>query len=233
LNFLNKHFVSSPNFDSKVKNNTLKLINSLPSFNCDPFLFSQFSDSDVKKAFMTISFSAVGCDSISRKMLLPILDDILPLLSYILNFSITTGVFPSIWKDAKLIPLPKKPNPLTFSKYRPISILRFLSKVLERLVHWQINNFLHSNNFLNPFQSGFRLGHSTATALVKITEDIRSGIENGDVTLLILLDFIIFINTISKQQTSSYHLYADDLQIYVQSPVSQLNYLFFIFICLK
>ncbi|KAA5578034.1 hypothetical protein F3G14_18905, partial [Acinetobacter baumannii] len=79
---------------------------------------------------------------------------------------------------------------------RPISILPFLSKVLERLIHNQLSSFLNSHDLLNPFQSGFRPGHSTVTALVKITDDIRLGMENGQLTVLTLLDFSNAFNTV-------------------------------------
>ena len=42
---------------------------------------------------------------------------------------------------------------------------------------------------MNPLQSGFRPGHSTTTALVKVTDDIRKGMDTQQVTLLVLLDF--------------------------------------------
>ncbi|CAG9130076.1 unnamed protein product [Plutella xylostella] len=288
LNLLNQHFTSSVAMDSATKNRTLNTLSSKPTPDFSEFNFSQFADSDVERSILAITSNAVGSDSISRKMVLPILDIILPVISHILNFSISSNTFPSTWKDAQVTPLPKKSNP-SFSDYRPISILPFLSKVLERLVHHQLNRFLVRNDLMNPYQSGFRPGHSTVTALVQITDDVRQGMENGELTVLSLLDFsnafntvdfdillgvlrslnvsptvidwfhtylhgrrqririeesnsvwcsttagvpqggvlspllfAIFINSISDNISSSYHLYADDLQIYNQASISDL-----------
>ncbi|XP_050342349.1 serine/arginine repetitive matrix protein 2-like [Nymphalis io] len=129
-------------------------------------------------------------------MILPIIDYLTPAITCIFNNSINSCTFPDSWKDAQIIPLPKKNNPSSYGDYRPISILPFLSKVLERLVHQQLNLFLSSYNLLNPFQSGFRSGHSTATALVKITDDIRLAMDNQEVTILSLLDFSNAFNTV-------------------------------------
>src|SRR5436190_23191810 len=73
--------------------------------------------------------------------------------------------------------------------YRPISILPALSKGLERIVHNQITEFLVSNNIINTHQSGFRRYHSTETALLKVTDDIRLAMDRSQCTILILFDF--------------------------------------------
>lgn len=83
-----------------------------------------------------------------------------------------------------------------FNNYRPISILRFLSKILECLIHTRFSNFLATNLLLNPLKSDFRPGHSTTTNLVHITENIRSAMENGELTVLTLLDFSNAFNTV-------------------------------------
>ncbi|KAG7301647.1 hypothetical protein JYU34_014621 [Plutella xylostella] len=289
LDSLNSHFSSTSDLDTATKIKTLNHLSSIPTPDFPSFNIRQFSDCDVKKNILAITSNAVGSDNISRNMIVPIIDIILPIITHILNSSINSGTFPSPWKEAQIIPLPKKLNPSSFSDYRPISILPFLSKVLEKLVHYQLSGFLIRNNLMNPFQSGFRPGHSTVTALVKITDDIRLGMENGKLTILSLLDFsnafntvnfdlllgilrslnisptvidwfhsylhgrqqririddsyskwcctnagvpqggvlspllfAIFINSISENLSSSYHLYADDLQIYTQSVTSDL-----------
>ncbi|RVE45163.1 hypothetical protein evm_010186 [Chilo suppressalis] len=289
INQLNSYFSSFLPLDGRRKAETLQRLSNLPTPDSSFFLH-QFTDCDVKRTIKTINSSAVGSDSISRKMILPILDILAPIITHILNTSILTGVFPAAWKDANVIPIPKKSNPASFSEYRPISILPFLSKVLEKLVYRQLIVFLNQNQLLNPYQSGFRTGHSTSTALVKIADDIRHGMEERKLTLLTLLDFTntfnsidfdillailrslnispmvidwfqsyllgrrqririeenfsawcvidagvpqagvlspllfsIFINSITHSLFSSYHLYADDLQIYTQAPLSDLS----------
>ncbi|KAJ0171968.1 hypothetical protein K1T71_012731 [Dendrolimus kikuchii] len=217
IDSLNQHFTSTKYFDKITKSNTLKDLSSIPTPLHPNFILSPLSECDVKIAIKSISSNAVGSDGISRGMIVPILDVINPIITHILNSSIASCIFPVAWKEAHVIPLPKKPNPSSFSEFRPISILPFLSKVLERLVHKQFSTFLSQNSLMNPFQSGFRPGHSTVTALVKITDDIRHGMENGLLTILSLLDFSSAFNNVD------YDLLLDDLQIYTQSETDALN----------
>lgn len=83
-------------------------------------------------------------------------------------------------------------NPSSYADYRPTSILPFLFKVLMWLVYNQLNDFFTKNTMLaslkNPLQSGFRPGHRTPTDLIKITDDIRAGMDNQWITLLKLLN---------------------------------------------
>ena len=69
---------------------------------------------------------------------------------------------------------------------RPTALLSFLSKVLEKISHGQIVSFLNSKGLFDTFQTGIRKYHSTQSALIKLTDDIRMGIEKKGVTCLIL-----------------------------------------------
>ena len=93
-----------------------------------------------------------------------------PAVTHIINSSLTTGVFPTAFKQARVTPLLKKPtlNPAQVENYRPISLLPFLSKVLERTVFNQVSEFLSENNLYDPNQSGFKPGHYTETALLSV-----------------------------------------------------------------
>lgn len=45
------------------------------------------------------------------------------------------------------------------------------------------------NHILETHQSGFRDGHSCATALMKMSDDILKALDKGDVAVLLLLDY--------------------------------------------
>ena len=110
-------------------------------------------------------------------------------ITNICNSSFSQGIFPSSWKQAQIIALKKKVAPLTASNFRPIALLCFLSKVLEKIANDQITEYSNSNNLLDPLQAGFRRHHSTQTALLKLTDDICMAIDKKKVTLLLLFDF--------------------------------------------
>ncbi len=68
-----------------------------------------------------------------------------------------------------------------------LSNLPFLAKVLERVVATQLNNYLVLYSLLEPFQSDFRKGHSTETALVRVVNDLIAA-DSGTSSILLLLD---------------------------------------------
>ena len=70
------------------------------------------------------SLYSVGPNSIPIKIILKLLkNDISSQLADIFNISFSTGVFPTILKVAKVVPVYKKGSKLDFSNYRPISLL--------------------------------------------------------------------------------------------------------------
>lgn len=148
-NGLNQHFSSPPHIlDPLTKPLTINNIQALPIVASAPFYFTPVTESDIKKIILSIPSKAVGSDGIGRDMLLPILSSILSSITSIINFSLSSGTFPLLWKLAFMVPVPKISVPVEFKHYRPISILPFLSKVLERVVLRQFSYFLSSNNLL-------------------------------------------------------------------------------------
>ena len=98
------------------------------------------------------------------------------------------------WKHAKVIPVPK-----SNTEYRPISILSYLSKAFEKILHHQISTHVHDRNLLSEVQSGFRPNHSCITALAEVTEHIRQELDDGKINLLVLLDHSKAFDTVDHQ----------------------------------
>lgn len=80
-------------------------------------------------------------------------------------------------------------EPSDISDLRPISILPYISKILERAVHNQLSTFVETSGILPPHQSGLRKVRGTVTALLDITDNILLNQDKGFGTLIVLLDF--------------------------------------------
>ena len=78
---------------------------------------------------------ANGPDRISARMLKGTCESIAPSLTNLFNLSIAKGHFPKLWKEARVVPIPKSTTKHSPSGYRPISLLSILSKLLEKHFH--------------------------------------------------------------------------------------------------
>ncbi len=83
--------------------------------------------------------------------------------------------------------------------YRPVSLLPFIAKTLERVVFNQVSLFLSQNNKLDAKQSSFRSGHSTETALPSVTDALQIAKANSKSSVLILLDLSAAFDTVNHQ----------------------------------
>ena len=83
---------------------------------------------------------------------------ILKSLTLIINQIINTGVFPNKLKIAKITPIFKKDDRTLFTNYRPISLLPIFSKVIEKVICIQINDFFVENKLFFNHHMVFVLG---------------------------------------------------------------------------
>ena len=70
------------------------------------------------------------------------------------NHSLQTNVFPQKLKQAQVILLYKKLDPLNKKNYRPVSLLPHLSKVYERIMYKQINSYMKDK--ITKYLTGFK-----------------------------------------------------------------------------
>lgn len=141
--------------------------------------------------------SSPGPDKIGAKLLKKIQKFIVAPLTYIINLSIETGVFPEQWKVAAVSPIHKGGPPDKPENYRPIALLSILSKILEKVVNTRLVNFLEKNNIISERQFGFRKGKSTEDAALLLTKSIANCIEKGDRCMAVFLDLAKAFDTIS------------------------------------
>ena len=122
---------------------------------------------------------STGLDGIPPRFLKDAAGVIKVPITFIINLSIRSEIFPTEMKLAKVKPLYKKKSRLHVGNYRPVSILSVTSKILEKAVFSQLNSYLVDNNLLFEFQSGFRGAYSTHTCLIHLQDHIRNQISSG------------------------------------------------------
>ncbi|XP_077264820.1 uncharacterized protein LOC143898898 [Temnothorax americanus] len=155
------------------------------------FDFSTVTPNDVLKLLADgpLHSYASGLDGIPMFVLRIAWSVMGPWLVELFNRSLETSVFPSQWKRALIRPLSKICISLSPSDTRPIAYLPELSKILEKIVALQIVHYLNDHNLLNPRQSAYRPGYNTQAALLRVCNDIKKGIDEGLITIMVLFDF--------------------------------------------
>ena len=98
------------------------------------------------------------------------------------------GIFPSVLKTGKVIPIHKKENKECIENYRPVSILPVFEKIFEKIIYNRLYSFFISKGILREEQFGFRKGHSTAHALHQSVDSINKSLDNGRHVLGIFID---------------------------------------------
>ena len=167
--------------------------------------FSEFTEvtvDDVLLAIRSASITSCPLDPLPAGIFKTCLEDLILVITRIVNSSLSSGVFPSAFKHARIIPLLKKPNVDTnvLSNYRPISNLSLVGKIIERSAIRQMQQYLTENTLYAPMQSAYRAFHSVETALLRVQNDIAAALDVHKEVLLLLLDFSAAFDTIDHNQ---------------------------------
>ena len=98
---------------------------------------------------------ASGPDKVTIKLVKDTVKFIANPIMCIFNSSIQNGVFPGVWKTASVTPIRKSGSKSDRNNYRPISVISVFARMLGRLVHGQLSEFLTVNNILTSSQAAF------------------------------------------------------------------------------
>ena len=120
-----------------------------------------------------------------------------------MNTSLSCAEFPlKNLKRAFLTPLIKKIilDWKNIKKYRPVSNISLLSKLIERKVCVQLVNHLDKNGLYEVFQSAYRQLHSTETAALRVQNDILQVVDSRGGAILVLPDLSAAFDTIDREK---------------------------------
>ena len=117
--------------------------------NNDSFIITAKNKEEICKVISSLNINkSCGPNSIPTKILYLVQDQISKHLATICNLSFSTGIFPTILKTAKVIPIHKKDSRLEVSNYRPISLLSNIDKIFEKLMRSRLIEFLEERQIV-------------------------------------------------------------------------------------
>jgi hypothetical protein len=209
----NKH-VSNTNtiassFNSFFSDISMRVSQNVPSANRDFSTYlpnhnvnSMFLDPivpsdilDITKRFQPKTSS--GADGNSTKLLMHTIDLVVDPITYIVNLTFQTGIFPNELKTAKVIF--KSGDPCLLNNYRPISLLSFFSKIFECVMYNKLMQFFNENDLFHKHQYGFRARHSTIDPILHLLNYCAEANNSSpaELTLAIFCDLSKAFDTIS------------------------------------
>lgn len=189
---INKYFLSPVAFPLK----DIPTINFHHSCTAPKFQFKAITSDEILGALGKLKSNATGVDGINAKTLNMCVPVLIDYVTHIFNFCIENSQFPKTWKSSIIRPLPKTSNVNSIQDLRPISILPTLGKIFERCIESQLREFVNVYDVLPPYQSGFRPGFSSVSAVTHVVDDVLRASDAGNATVLVLLDFSRAFDTI-------------------------------------
>ena len=129
---------------------------------------------------------ATGYDKLPAKLLKPISTTLSYHMATVFIQCVENNEFPIDAKRAEVVPIYKKDDNLLMKNFRPVSILPSLSKILEKIIHYQLHPFL--SKILDPRLSAYRKGYSCQHVLSRLVEDWKAALENNHHVAAILMD---------------------------------------------
>ena len=184
--------------DLEQKRSTLSASEEAPD--CETLLleFEPASEEEVRQLIMQSATKSCNLDPIPTHLLKDCLTVLLPIITRIVNLSLSSCEVSDNMKHADILPLIKKVllDCEILKNFRPVSNLCYISKVVERVVAKHLCSHLYINDLHDILQSAYKQYHSTETALVKVQNDILCAIDKKQSVLLVLLDLSAAFDTV-------------------------------------
>lgn len=162
--------------------------------------FSLTDCNEVRSIIKEHAVKVIPEDVMTKELIKEHLEVLLPHFVKFINLSLLTSSCEGL-KEAHIVPILKS---LTldrelFKNYRPVSLLSFISKLIERIVHKRINNHLSSNSLLCSSQYGYKKHHSCETLLLKLVDDILVAVDQKFGVVVLLVDLSAAFDTVDHR----------------------------------
>ena len=186
-----------------------ELNNSLPTSNANPFehivennlgslYLYRVSSGECSEIIQDLKITKTDLDCIPIFLFKKFKSKFIKVICEIVNLCFSQGKFPDFLKLATVIPIFKQGDRVLISNYRPISLLHFLSKIIEKCFKFRLLNFVSKLDILTPHQFGFLSGKSTAHAVSHLAESIYCSLNEKLTHVNIFIDLRKAFDTVNK-----------------------------------
>lgn len=154
---------------------------------------------EVCKVVKSLKNSSPGWDEFLPEIVKENIEYIIDPLTHVMNLSLCNGYVPSQMKKSVVTPVHKSGDKSDVNNYRPISVLPFFSKVLEKLMYNRLLSFIEKHELLSNYQFGFRKAMSTELALAVAVNKITTAMDKGENCVGIFLDLRKAFDTVNHE----------------------------------
>ena len=196
---LNKFFCSiGKKLSDKIRSPTNEEI-KLPTRNSKSIFFEPSNHQEISIIICRMENKNGGIDNINGKTLKTLVDNKAEPLVHTFNLCIEKAIWPDALKTAEVIPVHKLKEKHIATNYRPISFISNIAKILEKIIHNRITNYMNKCEILAKNQYGFRKNKSTKDALSLISNAIYGKLDKSTPIAIIFLDLAKAFDTVNHQ----------------------------------
>lgn len=165
---------------------TTRILNHLN----EPFTIREVTENGLKILIHELkNNTSSGYDLVSSIILKDTHLKIIPSLTEIINNDLKNGIFPDILKIARVVPVYKNGDKFEMNNYRAISVLPNPSKLYEKIIYKQLNEYLIQSNFYHERQYGFVNKSNTTAACINLITEIQISLDKRKMTGCLFIDF--------------------------------------------
>jgi len=147
---------------------------------------------EIFKAIKTLkNNTSCGSDGIKNEMIKGCTcnSNMINCICKLFNMILTTGKFPTSWRDSTIIPIFKNGNPTDPNNYRGIAISSCLSKLFARVLNDRLEGVCNNHHIISDCQIGFRRGFRTTDHIYLIKSVIDKVVKKGKYLYVCFVDF--------------------------------------------
>lgn len=123
-----------------------------------------------------------------------------PVITALINNSLSEGIIPNLLKTSLVRPIYKNGSKSDHNNYRPIAILSVVEKILEEIIVRRLNEFINKYNLIHKNQYAFQRGKNINQLLGLFSNKINKSLGDNICCLALFVDFSKAFDTLSHEK---------------------------------